>query len=69
MHKNRFPKFLYPIYKNGMFNIGMMSPNENLDSLLMIMDIPVIPPSKILFGTKKLSSENAATAAPMVMAK
>lgn len=47
----------------------MNSPSCNLVICESMMDIPVIPPSMTLFGTKKSSNATAIMTAPSVMKK
>ena len=52
---------------NGMFNSIVNILSEILVSLLTIIDIPIIPPSRIIFGDKNVWIENAESNAPSVI--
>jgi hypothetical protein len=54
------PICLYPINRNGIFKTNVKIPRGTFVKWLEIMDIPTIPPSIILFGTRKISKPTAA---------
>ena len=49
----------------GKFKQNVKSPKGYLLTVLNIIEIPTIPPSIILLGTKKHSKEKAANVAPI----
>jgi hypothetical protein len=57
-----------PIKKNGRFKTKIKIPRGKVVICESIIDIPVIPPSITLFGTKKISKPTAIRIAPIDIA-
>ncbi|MOA19018.1 hypothetical protein D3C78_1393700 [compost metagenome] len=61
------PICLYPIIRNGRLNKNRNIPRGNLDKYEVITEIPVIPPSVIIFGTRNNSRATETMIAPITI--
>ena len=59
--------FLYPKYRKGILIIIIRLLRGRGVILLKIIEIPVMPPSRIVFGIKKFSKAKLAMRAPRVI--
>ena len=61
---NIFPSFLIPIKRNGRLRTIVSMLSDIPVRFLIIMPIPITPPSRIVLGTRNSSIAKAAITAP-----
>ncbi|MNJ63311.1 hypothetical protein D3C77_592040 [compost metagenome] len=64
---NVLPICLYPIIRKGRLNMNRNIPRGRSDKYDDITEIPVIPPSVIILGTRNNSKATATMKAPIMM--